>query len=131
MATPFQNAATKSSAAVDKVYGEPYLYQPMTHGADVNARFVIDPDRAPLTVIAAPLDLYARAHSGPARTQGVSAEQPGHASDRPSVSIDRAALPYDVRPGDRMTRVSDGVLFRVAEPRPVDGPRISIDLNRV
>jgi len=131
MTTPFQDAAAAASGAVDDVYGEPYLYQPMKRDADVNGRLIVDPDRAPVTVTGVPFDAYARADSGPARTQGVTAEKPGHASDRPSVSIERAALPYAPHVGDRLTRVSDGVKFSVAEPRRLDLVRIVLDLNRL
>lgn len=130
MTSPFQEAAALASAAIDDFYSEAYLYQPML-AADVNARSAIDPARAPLTIMAAMLDNYARADSGPARTQGVMAEKPGHASSRPQVSIATGALPYETRRGDRMTRVSDGALFQVAECRSPDLVRITLDLNRM
>lgn len=130
MPSLFQEAAAIASAAVDDVFGEEFLYQPMT-ADDVNARPSIDPNRAPLTIVAAFLDSYARAESGPARTQGVAAERPGHASSRPQVTFDRRALPYDVCKGDRLTRVDTGETFQVAEPRKSDGPRIALDLNRI
>ncbi len=131
MTTPFQDAVAASSAAVDAVYGEPYRYQPMTCDTDPNARMIIDGSRAVLTITCTMVDIYARADSAASRTQGVIPEKPGHASDRPSVSIDRVALPYDPRKGDRLTRLSDGVLFQVAEPRIRDTTRVFLDLNRL
>lgn len=131
MPTPFQEAAALASCAVDDVYAEDYLYQPMTAGADVNARPCPDTDRPVLQIKAVPLDSFARAGSGPARTQGVTAEKPGHASTRPQVSIDRNAFPYAVARGDRLTRMSDGAQFLVAEPRYPDLSRLTLDLNRI
>jgi hypothetical protein len=130
MSSPFQDAAALASSAVDDTYGEPFTYQPMT-AADVNARPSIDANRAALTITAVLLDSFARAHSGPARTQGVTSEQPGHASTRPQLSLDPAALPYTPRRGDIVTRGSDGSKFLVAEPRRPDDVRIILDLNRM
>src|SRR6266536_1631689 len=49
----FQDAAAAASAAVDTVFGEPWTYQPMAVGGDVNARRAPDPDRAALPITGA------------------------------------------------------------------------------
>lgn len=131
MTTPFQDAAALASAAVDGVYGEPFTVIPMTRGNDVNARPTTDSGRAQTVITAAFLDVFARADSGPARTQGVTAERPGHASSRPQISFDRSQLTYAVKRGDRMQRGSDSSIFEVAEIRRADPVRDLADLNRV
>ena len=132
MTSLFQDAAVAASAAVDTVFGEPWIYQPMAAGGDVNARRAPDPDRAALPITGAYIDPYARALSGPTRSQGVKAEQPGHASGRPALSLDLAQLPYEPRRGDRVTRLNTGEVFEVAEDRPDrTGPRTMLDLNLI
>jgi hypothetical protein len=121
-----------ASAAVDAVYGEPagFIYRPHAHVSDVNAPFAPDPDRPVMTITAAFIDSFARAHSGPARVQGVKPDaRPGHASTRPMISIDKAQLPYEVRQGDRIERIKTGQLYHLAEPRRDDMQRIEVDLN--
>lgn len=129
MPTPFQQAAALASAAVDSVYGETFTFQPMA-AADPNARPAADASRAAQQIVGVLLDSFARSHSGPARTQGVTPEQPGHSSTRPQFSFDRSALPYDPRAGDFLTR-ADGSKFKVAEVRRPDMVRIILDLNRL
>jgi hypothetical protein len=131
MTSPFQDAAALASTAIDDVFGEQFTLDPMATGVDVNGRGVADPDRAAQTFTATFIDSYARADSGPARQQGVTAEKPGHASSRPQISFDAAALPYAVKRGDRVTRASDGSLYQMAEPRKVDTIRVLVDLNRI
>src|SRR5579885_1271611 len=131
MTTPFQDAAAQASAAVDTVYGESFIVTPMTRGNDVNARPIADPDRAPASIVAAFLDVFARADSGPARTQGVTAEKHGHASSRQQASFDRTQLSYAVKRGDRLQRASDNTIFEVAEIRRAYPLRDLADLNRM
>ena len=129
MSTPFQDACTAASAAVDAVYSEDWLYQPMaTAGDDVNARNSPNPDRAALTIAGVYVDPFARAHSGPSRHQGTQPERPGHASARPSLNLDLSALPYAPRGGDRVTRCATGKHYHVAQVRP-DSANIRADLD--
>ncbi len=145
MGSLFQTAAAAASAAVDTVFGEPVLYQPMGVAADdVNARRAPDPSRPAMAIVAGFFDAYARAFSGPARSQGVKPEQPGHATSRPVLDIDFTQLPYEPHRGDRVVRqkqdakgnvldapgVFTGEVYEVAEPRPdKTGPRGELDLN--
>jgi hypothetical protein len=129
MASPFEIAAAATSAAVDRVYGKSFFYQPMTAATDVNARPVFDPTRAAVTITAAFSDAFFRAGEGPTRSPGVNNEKPGHASSRPQISFDAAALPYRAQRGDRITRLADGKIFRVAEVHLDDTRRILCDLN--
>src|SRR4051812_35833422 len=119
----FADLAVNASAAIDQVYGEAFVYRPMTRVSDVNAPFGPDIERPVKTITAAYMDKFARAISGPARVQGVRNEMPGHATDRPLISIDKDALPYDVRTGDRIERVKTGAVYQLAEPRRDDMQR--------
>jgi hypothetical protein len=130
MGTPFQDACAAASGAVDTVYGEPWVYMPMATG-DANTRRSPDPERAIISIVAAFIDPYARAFSGPARKQGVRVEHPGHASSRPIIDIALAQLTYDPRRGDRVTRSTDGSLWQVAEVRPDGTGRAELELNRL
>lgn len=133
----FDDAVVLASAAVDDVYGKPYLYQPMTEAADVNARPVVDSGRAAKTITAALTDKFARALAGPARSPTVKPERPGHTSDRPQFSFDRAALPYEPQRGDRLTRLDEVTgaatsdVYQVAEVLRADPARFVCDVNRV
>lgn len=140
MSSLFATLAAAASAQVDRVYGEAWLYQPMAVD-DPNGRRSPDPDRAAVTITAAYQSAFARASSGPTRTQGVRPERPGHASERPRISIDLQAcvatdgtpspLPYRPRTRDRLTRIKSGVVYEIAEPRTDDTPRFEADLNIV
>jgi hypothetical protein len=143
MGSLFQDGAAIASAAVDTVYGEPFLYQPMAAASgDVNARSATDSGRSAMPVTAAFFDAYARAFSGPLAqlSQGRSAELPGHSSGRPLLDLDFTQLPYEPRRGDRVQRqapgdadgVFTGQVFEVAECRPdKTGPRGELDLNLI
>lgn len=128
MSNVFDDACTVSSASVDEVYGEAWTYMPMASD-DPNARFSPDPVRPVLPIVGAFVDLYARSFSGPARHQGVKAEQPGHASDRPLLDLDLAQLPYRPRAGDFAVRLKNGLRYKVAEVRPDGTGRAQLDLN--
>jgi hypothetical protein len=131
--TIFDDAMAAASAAVDSAMSEDWIYQPYAVAAgDVNARKSPDPDRPPQPIVGVFIDAYARAHSGPARHQGVKAERPGHASSRPQLDLDGTQLPYPVRDGDRVTRCKDRKVYLVAEPKfPMAGPRWQLDLNEL
>lgn len=129
MASPYEIAAGRSSAAVDRAYGEAFRFIPMKPQADRNARFIPDPARAETDVVTAKVSAFARGLSGPAQTPGVQFERPGHSTTRDQFSIDRAALPYVPANGDYMRRISDSVLFRIAEIRRDDAARWIFDVN--
>jgi hypothetical protein len=130
MGTPFQDACAAASDAIDTVYGEPFVYLPMT-AADPNARRTPDPNRATTPIVGFFFDPYARAASGPARRQGVKVEHPGHGSSRPVLDIALAQLPFAPRRGDRVQRLEDNSLWELAEPRPDGTGRAEIDLNHL
>lgn len=129
----FADFSVMASATIDEVYGEAFVYIPMTRTSDVNASPMVSPDidRPVKTITAAYMDKFARAISGPARVQGVRNEMPGHATDRPFISIDKDALPYEVRTGDRIKRVKTGAVYQLAEPRRDDMQRTEADLTVV
>lgn len=131
MASPFNNAATRSSVAVDRVYGALFDYLPMKAGDDRNAPHVPDPDRPQVTISLAPVDTFARGRSGPVRTPGVAAERPGHATVRQQWSCDRAALPYEPARTDRLRDPVSGALFQIAEIRRGDPARYVFDVNKI
>lgn len=132
MGSPFEDACQAASDAVDMVYGEPlpWIYQPMA-ADNPNSRRSPDPERAITPIVAAFIDPYARASSGPARKQGVRVEHPGHASSRPLISIALAQLPYEPRKNDRLTRGKDNSLWQIAEVRADGTGRAEIELNRL
>lgn len=129
--TLFDDAAALLSAAIGGVFDEQWQFLPKVRATDVNARPSPDGGRLAVLFAGAFLDTYARAHSGPARTQGVTTERPGHASDRPQISFDPSGLPYAAESGDCVKRMKTGEVFRIAEPRRDLPTRVVCDLTRV
>lgn len=126
----FQDAfALASLDGIDGTFGELWNYLPMIK-ADPNGRESPDPGRAVVVGFTAVwLGPYARAFSAETRKQGVRAEQPGHASNRPVCDLDLSHLPYRPRDGDRVVRQQTGLLYKIAEVRPIAVSRAALDLN--
>jgi len=129
----FSELALIASRAVDIVYGEDFDLMPQTRGADVNMPTTADPDRpaTSVPVKAAFIEAYARAFSGARAKQGTTNEMAAHSSNRPMMSVERSALPYDLRSGDLVRRCKTGFVYRLAEPRREDTPRLEVDLNLI
>lgn len=117
MATPFDTFAAQLNGAVNGLRGEAFTLTPMSR-PDVNARPIPDPDRAEVAGFTATFDDQgARAGSA---VEGwdvgtIRKGKPGHTSDRPAVAVERSALPYRPREGDRLRRAATGDLFEIGE----------------
>jgi hypothetical protein len=131
VASRFQVALVQSSAAVDGWYGEAFLYQPQTSGADVNAPTWNDPRRAPVQITAVLTYPYERTGEGriAPKTQGRYNQMPGSASLAPRISFAVTALPFAPLRGDRLFRLSDSTTWQLAEIHRPDSVRVICDVT--
>ena len=53
----------------------------------------------------------------------------GHTTARLQVNVLASALPYRPRIGDRLTDLTTGALYMIAEPRPEGDGRMALDVN--
>ncbi|MBR0871195.1 hypothetical protein JQ633_12560 [Bradyrhizobium tropiciagri] len=126
MTSPFEIAASMTSAAVDRIFGEKEGFQFVATMAspDVDLPRVPDPARPTFTAIgayAAPSQSMFPPTRGPAtedNAQRISASVP-------LVSFDNANLAWPATVGDRVTRLKTGETFEISRPMP-DGVRRTI-----
>jgi hypothetical protein len=122
--TPFETAATMTSAAVDLVYGETFTFTGMKAAADVDSPRVADPARPAFDAtggyVAPSQAIYphARGSIADAHAQKTVASQP-------LVSVDNDRLAWPVTTGDRVTRKKTGEVFEISRPLP-DGVRRTV-----
>jgi hypothetical protein len=124
--------------AVDRVFGEAFIISPRAAPSlDVNARTVGDGQREPIEFTASYYEYFSRVDmqsTGTPRSKiGVTvanmAQNAGHTSLRSRIKFNLSALPYRPTGGDRITRVSTGAVYRVAEVRGSSHGNVTVDLN--
>ena len=128
MATPFDLAAKKASAAIDGVFGESFDVIAMTSPGDVDAKQVADVTRSTFIAIGGFL--------GPSRSMLPHARgsiQDDNAQKLavsvPRVSIDNARMPWTVVKGDYIHRHATGEVFEVAKSLPDGVTRTTFTLT--
>jgi hypothetical protein len=111
LSVPFRDYAAAGAAAIDQIFGEPFIAFPM---AFVGGKFVADPGRAPAPVSA---NLTERAvfaddigHHGARAARNIVSE---HATTHSEIEILASALPYGLKAKDRMQRGADGVFWEI------------------
>lgn len=124
MPTPFEQAASMTSAAVDFVYGELFTFTARAVAGDVDAPRGPDASRPSFDAtggyIGPSSSLYPHARGSIADDHAQ-----GDVVSKPLVSVDNANLPWMPVTGDQVTRQKTGETFEIAKPLP-DGVRRTI-----
>ena len=109
--------AAKLSAAVEKAFGEVFVFQAMTTGDDVNARNVPDTARAtePMTV---PGIWRGPAKSVTPKGRGSASDDHAHnwTTSFPTVGVEDSKMLWIIRIGDTCLRQLTGEKFAVGAP---------------
>lgn len=124
MPSTFAETWSRASSAIDRVFGESFLYTPMLPNPK-GGRPIADAGRQSMIITGAltekPTFTYPETRS---RRSSVVAQE---ATQEMMVDIANAALPYDPQSGDRLTQVTldaageivaQGGLYEVAGPQP-------------
>ena len=124
----FDEIFSDAHTVFDDLMGDAFTVRPQAK-ADPNKRGGTDAGR-PGTPTVRGIYIERGARAGDAA--GLTHIKPAdgrHASALLIVSILLSALPWELRPGDRLERVADGALFNVSEIRPEGDGRAAVDLN--
>lgn len=116
MPTPFEQAATLTSAAVDTIFGEIFTFIAMKQGVDRGSPRIIDTARPVFSAVGGYVDPSKTAFPH-ARGTANNQVQP-HVVTEPFVSVDNSRLKWLVVTGDRVTRSKTGVQYEIARPMP-------------
>lgn len=117
------------SASVEKAFGEFFTIEAMAPTDDPNGRSIADVSRLPLVGIKG-------TWHGPGKSQtptgrGSASDDRAHnwTATHPSVHFADAALLWEVRVGDKITRLLDGAVYVAAAPLPNGFGRTAIPLT--
>lgn len=134
----FDDLDGMAGRAVDRVVGEAFTASPRSAPSlDVNARSVPDTARPVTAFRAGVYEFFSRADkqtNGSPRSQSALtaanlAEAAGHTTARIRIKFQGSALPFRLAPGDTVTRLKTGKVYRVAEVRISSQSNFTADLN--
>lgn len=125
--------AARLSAAVEKAFGEDFVFEAFVPTDDVDARTIRDVTR-PTPLL--PVRATWREPFKSLTPQGRGSASDDRASNAtlsfPSVNVEDTKLPWPVMMGDKITRLLDGAAYRAGAPYPDGHGRTTIPLtNRV
>lgn len=126
--TPFAARSARLSASINKAFGEAFNIEAMTAQADVNDRFIPDTSRAAILDVAGVWDAPAKSATPKAHGFANNTAQNWTASF-PSASFDDGDLPWTPQPGDKLTRLFDGSIFRIDRSMPNGTGRTTLQLT--
>jgi hypothetical protein len=124
----FDDLLAGAHAVFDDLMGDDFRVHPRAK-ADPNKRGSADGSRPGTpTVRGVYIERGARAGDGAGQLH-IKPADGAHSTAFIIVSILLSSLPWELRQGDRLERVSDGLLLNVAEIRPEGDGRSAVDLN--
>jgi hypothetical protein len=119
-----------ASSNIDDLYGDPFLYHPMTLSG---GKWIVDVSRAAAAITAA-LDETAAISDpvGQRNAAGMSKDiVASHATSFAMIDIASDALPYPPRAKDRLQRVADGMVYEVSAVLQDNFARIGLRVVRL
>lgn len=113
--SPRPSRAARLSAAVEKAFGEEFIFEAYVPSSDVNARSVPDATRPQFSIIAT---WHGPAKSFTPRGRGSASDDRAHnwTTTLPSVNVQDAKLLWPVQMGDKITRLLDGSIYQAGAP---------------
>jgi hypothetical protein len=128
MATPFASRAARLSTSINKAFGETFNIDPMVAQADVNDRFIPDTSRA--SILGVTGVWLAPATSGTPKARGFANDTSSNwVASFPSASFGDADLAWTPQPGDKLTRIFDGSIFKIDRSMPDGFGRTTLQLT--
>lgn len=134
----FDALSAMAGRAVARVYSDLFAVLPRTVASlDVNARRIVDAGREELIFSAVLHEYFSRVdkqsngspRSLSALTAANLAEEAGHSTARIRIKFPATALPFRLAQGDRVRRLSNGLVYNVAEVRLSSHAKFTADLN--